>query len=528
ERGDEAAAFELFGRAFLAAKRVDQAQAAFDRSLAVKPDAALQGWFTAQVAAAREQPEQALAALDKYFQAHRTTHGLEPYQLLERVLTQLKQQETLLERLATLAAADPGNPLLRFFLAEQYRAAGQLERAEPLYAQLAKEKPSLDVYQAQLDLYRRQRDVGALLKILAASLAQLRQIELLGEEGQALLADEALTDEILAAAVARLAEEPASFSAAERAGLGSYALSAKRFEPAGKLFESALKLAPDDERDLLRRWGLGLLLQERPGEAAAIFRRVPAGETAAAQAQRLYHLSGALELDGQSDAALEAARTAAELAEAHREPLAEAYYAILGRVPWVLFHAKRYEAAREAYAAQLARFEKQTDNKLAREAAREARLMLSNLAAIEENLPQAEEWLEQILDEAPDDVSAANDLGYIWVDQGKHLERSLRMIQFAVAQAPENGAYRDSLGWAWFQLGKYDEAIAELNKALELIEDPDGVILDHLGDALQKAGRPEAALDAWQKAVAAFEREQETRKAEATRAKIAHAPAANP
>ena len=59
--------------------------------------------------------------------------------------------------------------------------------------------------------------------------------------------------------------------------------------------------------------------------------------------------------------------------------------------------------------------------------------MLSNLAALQDDLLQAEEWLEQILDEAPDDISAANDLGYIWVDQGKHLERSLRMIQFAVA-----------------------------------------------------------------------------------------------
>jgi predicted negative regulator of RcsB-dependent stress response len=61
-----------------------------------------------------------------------------------------------------------------------------------------------------------------------------------------------------------------------------------------------------------------------------------------------------------------------------------------------------------------------------------------------------------------------------------------------------------------------------------LIEEPDGVILDHLGDAISKAGRRDEALAAWQRAVTAFDKEQETKKAQETREKIAADPAPTP
>ena len=95
----------------------------------------------------------------------------------------------------------------------------------------------------------------------------------------------------------------------------------------------------------------------------------------------------------------------------------------------------------------------------------------------------AEEWLEQVLDEFPDDPGAHNDLGYLWADRGVHLQRALRMTRRACQSEPDNVAYRDSYGWALFRVGKYDEAVAQLRKAAA-VDEPDGVILDHLGDAL--------------------------------------------
>ena len=269
-------------------------------------------------------------------------------------------------------------------------------------------------------------------------------------------------------------------------------------------------------------------MQELPAEAADVFARAPTNETPAAKAQRLYHLAGALEYAGKTDEALATSQEASELGEANSERLDAAYFSVISRTPWILFHSKRYDDARDAYSQLLARFHGKSDNKGAQLTAREARLMLSNLAAIQNDFPEAEEWLEQILDEVPDDVSASNDLGYIWVDQGKHLERSLRMIQYAVAESPNNGAYRDSLGWAWYRLGKYDDAIGELIKATELMEEPDGVVFDHLGDALAKADRPDDARAAWEKAAAAFDKEHDAEKAQLAREKIAAPPGTKP
>ena len=47
-----------------------------------------------------------------------------------------------------------------------------------------------------------------------------------------------------------------------------------------------------------------------------------------------------------------------------------------------------------------------------------------------------------------------NDLGYLYAEQGKNLEKAETMIRKAVADEPENSAYLDSLGWVLFKRGK--------------------------------------------------------------------------
>ena len=108
-----------------------------------------------------------------------------------------------------------------------------------------------------------------------------------------------------------------------------------------------------------------------------------------------------------------------------------------------------------------------------------------------------------------------NDLGYLWIDQNKHLHRGLQMIQTAVAAEPENIAYRDSLGWAYYRLGNFKQAVQELEKAASDPE-PDSVILDHLGDAYFKAKNIEKARNTWQRALDALEDDAK----ESTRNKI--------
>ena len=110
---------------------------------------------------------------------------------------------------------------------------------------------------------------------------------------------------------------------------------------------------------------------------------------------------------------------------------------------------------------------------------RDGRIALSEIAATRNRRAEAEEWLEQVLDEYPRDAEAGSNLGYLWLESGQRPRRSLAMIQLAVATSPENASFRGKLGWAYCRLGEYEKAVKELQRALSAA--PNGVILDHLG-----------------------------------------------
>ena len=59
---------------------------------------------------------------------------------------------------------------------------------------------------------------------------------------------------------------------------------------------------------------------------------------------------------------------------------------------------------------------------------------------------KGEQVLEEVLAEDPDDPSVNNDLGYLYADQGKNLEKAEKMIRKAVEAEPDNDAYQDSMG----------------------------------------------------------------------------------
>ena len=292
------------------------------------------------------------------------------------------------------------------------------------------------------------------------------------------------------------------------------ALEAKQYDTAGEFFRLALAAKPKQADEVFMIWGVGLLTGDRPAEAAKVFQRAIDEKALPADNPTFhFYLAGALALDGRTDEALAAARVAAE----KKKDVAR----FAARPAWVLYLGKRYDEAEKAYRGLIDRFDADHATAETRDALREARLSLSNLAVIKGDFPQAEEWLEQVLDEFPDDTGAMNDLGYLWADQNKHLARAERMIRQAVAAEPDNAAYRDSLGWLLFRLGKYPQALAELEKAAAG-DKPDGTVLDHLGDAYSKLDRRDKAVAAWRKAAEVFRQEKETDKAKAVEKKIAN------
>ena len=94
-----------------------------------------------------------------------------------------------------------------------------------------------------------------------------------------------------------------------------------------------------------------------------------------------------------------------------------------------------------------------------------------------------------------------NDLGYLYADQGKNLEKARSMIQKAVDAEPENGAYLDSLGWVLFKLGEFEEATRWLIKASKTRSGEDSTIWDHLGDCQHGMKDIANARESWTKAL---------------------------
>ena len=101
-----------------------------------------------------------------------------------------------------------------------------------------------------------------------------------------------------------------------------------------------------------------------------------------------------------------------------------------------------------------------------------------------------------------------NDLGYLYAEQGKNLEKAESMIRKAVQEEPDKPAYLDSLGWVLFKRGKAKEALEPLLKAVELqkVEEkkgaspPDATIREHLGDVYLQLQEVDRAKQIWEEA----------------------------
>jgi tetratricopeptide (TPR) repeat protein len=510
---------ELMAEAFLAADRPEDAQTAYERLDAMRPNKALHAFHLARVAAAQKQPQAALDKLQVYFDEQGITAGTAPYQMLVRLLTELGQQDKIVERLEAIATAEPKNREVRQTLAAAAVTAGQFDKAEGIYKELLKAYSNEDAYLGLIKLYRQAERWQDLVKLLGDAAADRDALDLLDEQVKEIAKDQPTVNHLVETAQHAYQADPDSLDYGDRMALALIALEARKFDAAQEFFNLALKVKREDAAGLFEAWGVGLILAEQYADAAAIFRRA-INEQVLPEGNSVFHhyLAGALEMAGKTDEALAVAREAIAMPDAPPR--------MYSRLAWVLYHAKRNADAEQAYRDFVNRFDSHYESEELRNLLRDARLVLSNLCATRDDKQQAEELLEQVLDEYPENVGALNDLGYLWVEQHKNLDRALRMIQQAIEADPDNEAYLDSLGWAYYQLGQFAEAVTELKKAVAAgRDDPDGVILEHLGDAYEKAGQPEEARTAWQRAIEQLEKNNDAEKATAVRQKLARSPA---
>ena len=116
------------------------------------------------------------------------------------------------------------------------------------------------------------------------------------------------------------------------------------------------------------------------------------------------------------------------------------------------------------------------------------------------NFQQAERLLRRAIVLEPNHANAANALGYLYAEQGVHLDEAAALVQHALKFAPTSGAYLDSLGYIYFKQGKLDEALELLEQASEQLPDTPEILL-HLGAAYGEKGWMEKAVETLERAV---------------------------
>ena len=87
---------------------------------------------------------------------------------------------------------------------------------------------------------------------------------------------------------------------------------------------------------------------------------------------------------------------------------------------------------------------------------------------------KGEAQLELLLERNPDDPGPNNDLGYLYAEQGKNLDKAETMIRKALQEEPESFSYLDSLGWVLFKRGKLKEALEPMQESRRTDESGDG------------------------------------------------------
>jgi tetratricopeptide (TPR) repeat protein len=535
---DPGVSYLKFGLMFLAAKRLEPAAKAFERGLVYDEDNPQISLLMADTLLKLNQGERALSLVERSIQ--RQPQGVESYELLARVLTALKREKEITPRLEEAARRDSKNVPLQYVLADRYRETGQAEKAETLYKELLNSQPTPQTYGALAASLFKRKKAADLLRVFSEAFKRpgSPEAEAVAPQLKAAAADSAIAEAMLDSGLDLLSFDPPRLppkSAFEVLAVVANwnrgpARRNRGLEKLVKLRHLQLEQSPSpivyseiaDAQSRLGRFADAAttvleMIAKYPTEKTARvlsfladFHR-KAGHNEAlkqtvnealklepadgdSQIKLAYLLSDIGQLDG-------AARVLREASK--REPNNWAYDATLGGL---LSKFGRDEEAIKILESLLKRFPDNEDViKLVRQTLSIAYVNLGNFV-------KGEAELEILLQKFPEDPGPNNDLGYLYAEQGKNLEKAEVMIRKALSEEPSSKAYLDSLGWVLFKRGKAKEALEPLKRAVERMKSEveqggtaDATILEHLGDVYFQLHEVDKAVDIWKEAALAAE-----------------------
>jgi tetratricopeptide (TPR) repeat protein len=511
---------ERMGRLALRLRRYDQAVAAFRRAQAKAGDwTGRLDYNLAEVYYRQHQYAQALRHLNGYLRLQ--PQGTEGYELKITLLGLLGRRADIVRELQRHTEKDRFNVGLKLLLAKECGRSGNVAQAERIYLKLAERGASAELYKGLFHLYRDAptRGMENALELLDKTLKDAAD------------KDKDRTTRAAAAARARamlivLRDDPAlvkpllhvagrDLRSGKRLGyetrglLAVLAGRAGRLDQAEQLYRDCL--ADTDPRNEAAVYGGLLKVLWEAHKYAAVVEVCRQGlRKTQATNHVLFHLdlARALPLLGKMDEAVKHADEAVKLSGDDIRLITR-----LRRVT-VLTLAERYGPAAAECRDLLKEYGKPAE-------VHDIRYALSNVYTASKNYPKAEAELERLIRDYPDDPTAYNDLGYIWADRGKNLDKAEEYIRKALDldrkqrqlgavigtdQDRDNAAYIDSLGWVLFRRGHVADARREMEKASSLPGgDDDPVVWDHLGDVYARLDEAARARTAWQKAVVLYE-----------------------
>ncbi len=510
---DPAALYEEMGLVFLTAKQPELALQAFNRAADIRGSrSATHSYNLAQIFRETGKPAEGLEELQKYLDAQLQSRGRGAYQLLKDLLTDLKRESELTDRLEAMREKDPQNSSLRFYLAEQYVEQKKFAEAEktilngqpetrdpfgvvglmPVYRGLKKYEPLLTLLISAKGLPDPDQEDR-----LATLEPELRALVLrFGKEREAVTQDTEAMDGLVALGQEwRKGDEP-KIQFPQAWVLGELCGMASRVDDAMVFYRQAIELRNEPEFQLYSELGQILLDADRYEDAITLYKECADHPSSGLQEQRwrsLYLLSYAYEFAGKTEEALAAATEARTVADqAGVGDFAGPF--LHAQIGWIHYHSHNLDMAITVYEEVLRKYPKDARTQ------ESARFSLSAIYVLKGEMEKGEGILQEVLKTDPENAQANNDLGYLWADQGKNLDQALAMITKALAKEPDNAAYLDSLGWVLFKLGQTDEAVKKLEQACGMKRGDDPTLHEHLGDCYAKLGRTDDAKKIWTKA----------------------------
>jgi tetratricopeptide (TPR) repeat protein len=121
---------------------------------------------------------------------------------------------------------------------------------------------------------------------------------------------------------------------------------------------------------------------------------------------------------------------------------------------------------------------------------------LGNLYLETQQYPKAVEVYRAMIDQAPDDAIALNNLAYVYTDYMKDPKKGIPFAERAAEIAPDNSEIKasilDTLGYAYFLTGEIDRAQLTLDESIRV--DPTMYNRFHMAKVLLAKGRHDRAL----------------------------------